>query len=404
MKQLDITFVTGAPGSGLNLAAGLLKAEGAFAGRTLNQAIHNTHENPKIKELCVAPYLEQFFPGKKLEGKDKKILNPKRAPVPFAKPHWQPPYFRDLLLGILRREGWDLAEPVVVALPMLALMAPVFHQAFPEAKWILCERDEAELLEDLRRRKWIAQNDAESVPMYDRAVEAIANHPEIDSRRVRFGELPEPQRLRLRSSGKLRVVCMLRTGGAYDADDVRNLKRQVAESLTVEHEFVCYSDDPAIADVALVGCRPTWWDKLDLFRETGPCIYLDLDTYIPGNIDDLAHYALGGTDRIMMLHAVPNNVPGWYGSGIMAWNGDFSFMMDSFEPEAPERIRFADIHFSQRLAERGIVPNVVADVMPGMVLWPRNQLEWDVPADARIVCFSRDPKPRDLGAPYFVKS
>ena len=81
------------------------------------------------------------------------------------------------------------------------------------------------------------------------------------------------------------------------AEYVKKLRRQVRKHLTLPHEFFVVTDDPAsfyprmkVKPAAL----PGWWEKLRLFKPgmfpDGRVLFLDLDTFIVGNIDDIASY------------------------------------------------------------------------------------------------------------------
>lgn len=113
----------------------------------------------------------------------------------------------------------------------------------------------------------------------------------------------------------LTVWAVCKSGGEYTADWVEKLKSGVARNLTVPYEFKCLSDIDVPGKVPLRHKWPSWWAKIELFREvTGPSLYLDLDTVVTGNLDHLASLE---TDFSMLRNF---HVPEFVGSGVM-WFG-----------------------------------------------------------------------------------
>ena len=91
----------------------------------------------------------------------------------------------------------------------------------------------------------------------------------------------------------LNVVCVLRQGGkvGYDASWVDKLKSAVNRHLTIPHRFICLSDCEVNCErIPLIDIGTGFWSKLELFRPglfTSPVLYIDLDTVICKNIDEI---------------------------------------------------------------------------------------------------------------------
>lgn len=102
----------------------------------------------------------------------------------------------------------------------------------------------------------------------------------------------------------LNIVCVLKSGGDFNADHVLRLKSMVDRYLTIPHRFICLTDilfnseDPSIHQELNRGLEaiplkhgwPGWWSKMEIFRPdicSGKRIYLDLDVVIIKNINDL---------------------------------------------------------------------------------------------------------------------
>lgn len=119
------------------------------------------------------------------------------------------------------------------------------------------------------------------------------------------------------------VICVLKSGGIYDAEWVRKLHDGVARNLKRPHGFACLSDVQVPCHrIELKHDWAGWWSKLEIFRPdvvVGPTLYLDLDTAITGPLDDTIA-ALRHCEDFAMLNNFSN--PGMVGSGVMWFSGD----------------------------------------------------------------------------------
>lgn len=117
------------------------------------------------------------------------------------------------------------------------------------------------------------------------------------------------------SRDDLKAVCVLKSGGAYSAYHVVRLREQIG-AISPDLEFICLSDVHVPCErIPLRYDWPGWWSKIELFNpdlDLGPCIYLDLDVSIVGDISKLA------ADRFTMcadfIRAEQKN------SSVMAWS------------------------------------------------------------------------------------
>jgi hypothetical protein len=126
---------------------------------------------------------------------------------------------------------------------------------------------------------------------------------------------------------KITVVCAFTPSKTYTTEYVNNLARAVKRNITIPYEFVCLTNansgiDYSVVDrvVPFIHNFPTWWCKMELFREglftTDKVIYFDLDTLITGNIDYLQH---SDKDFYALLDFYTLNS---MGSGVMAWKNN----------------------------------------------------------------------------------
>jgi len=95
------------------------------------------------------------------------------------------------------------------------------------------------------------------------------------------------------------VVCVLKKGGTYTPEYVQRLKKGVENNTTIGYNFVCLTDDESVSgicEVKLLKHRwDGWWSKIELFNpemELDNTVYVDLDTVILGNIDELLKLAV----------------------------------------------------------------------------------------------------------------
>jgi hypothetical protein len=135
----------------------------------------------------------------------------------------------------------------------------------------------------------------------------------------------------------LNVVCLLRQGGkvSYNASWVEKLKRAVERNLTIPHRFVCFSDcDVPCERIPLLDGDHGFWSKMQMFQPgvlTGPTLYLDLDTVICQNIDEVIE-RIQNQNFVMWLEADKNI----HSSAFMFWQGDHSHLWEIYKSQPLE--------------------------------------------------------------------
>jgi hypothetical protein len=129
----------------------------------------------------------------------------------------------------------------------------------------------------------------------------------------------------------INVVCVLRKGGkvGYDSLWVEKLQSAVARNLTLPYKFICLSDCEVPCDrIPLEINGDGFWAKLQLFKPKlfdGPVLYLDLDTVICGNIDDIIN-SLTHENFVMWLEKDKQI----HSSAMMWWQGDYSYLWELY--------------------------------------------------------------------------
>jgi hypothetical protein len=148
----------------------------------------------------------------------------------------------------------------------------------------------------------------------------------------------------------LKFLTVLKSGGEYRPEHVYALHRQVEKHIPFAH-FQCLSDVDLTCDmIPLRHSLPGWWSKLELFKQKGPVLYVDLDTMILGecekwisSIADERFVILrdpyrGRTDRFAM------------GSGVMYWSDDMSHIWRSYKDAGmPTKIDGGDQAFIEQV-------------------------------------------------------
>ena len=120
-----------------------------------------------------------------------------------------------------------------------------------------------------------------------------ANAPQSEARKPVIYDTPDP-------TEKYYVVC-LKWGDKYGPEYVNKLYRMVQRNLTINHEFICFTEQPAnlvpgirVIDLELMPGIEGWWYKPMFFNPNlgldGVVLFLDLDMIIFENINKLFSY------------------------------------------------------------------------------------------------------------------
>lgn len=203
----------------------------------------------------------------------------------------------------------------------------------------------------------------------------------------------------------LTVICVLRSGGIYDASWVEKLKNACERNLP-PHTFNCLSDVPVPCNrIPLQHDWPSWWAKIELFRPgviDGPTLYLDLDTIVVGKVEILRN----GVDFAMLQSFW---IPDMVGSGVMYFSGE-NVPHHIYEKFAKQPQAYIKHH--ERNAEGTYVGDQafiwdamkhdvprINDYLPGIKSYKMNCIR-RLPEDASIVCFHGRPRPTEVDTPW----
>jgi hypothetical protein len=195
-------------------------------------------------------------------------------------------------------------------------------------------------------------------------------------------------------------ACVLRMGGEYLPIHVAMLAAQVKEYATVDYEFICYTDFlqpiPGVLSISLVNDWPGWWAVPEVFRSVGPTVVVGIDTVIRGNIDSLFRIAELSTEKdFWMIRAF--RPPIRTISGVMAWNGDWSFLYDEFKYEREShRLRGEEDYTNAQLKHRGIQPRILQDIFPFIYSWKCHCVGKGIPENCKVLVFHGKPRPHEV--------
>lgn len=268
----------------------------------------------------------------------------------------------------------------------LMLGIPVIYGA---PQWI-CAGAAGSRLEDIEKPLM-----PDRVPVFERLASAQWSLDEIAS--------GQPIR-ELMNLPELSVVCVLKSGGDYDAEYVRKLRDGVAKHLTLPHRFICLSDvDVPCERIPLKHGWKGWWSKLELFRPDvvrGKTLYLDLDTVITGNLDAVATIPYD----FAMLNIRAKDVK-IGNSGAMWFGKPQPHVYRRFVEKPDYWIDFHVKHAENRyMGDQAFISDCFDHIpklhqaLPGFFQsYKYDRLQDKVPPECAVVCFGGPPRPAQAG-------
>ncbi len=190
------------------------------------------------------------------------------------------------------------------------------------------------------------------------------------------------------------LACVYKTGGDFTLEYVQRLTdglRQHSEGCRI----VCLSDDPMVGKYAfhipLITDFTGWWAKLELFRFVNePVFYVDLDTVINGDLTPILNYP----HKFTMLDDFLS--PERPASGVMAFNGDYRYLMEGFNMDMADQYRTSKKWGDQGYLSEHITPDRFQSLFPVMVV-SRKVHSKDDREKASIVCYHGNPRPHTTG-------
>lgn len=196
----------------------------------------------------------------------------------------------------------------------------------------------------------------------------------------------------------LTIACVLKSGGQYDASWVEKLKRGVDRHLSIKHHFVCLSDIPVPCKrIALKHDWPAWWSKIELFRKgvlKNDTLYLDLDTVITGNMDDVVNQS---SDFAMLKNFHDDKM---VGSGVMWFRKVPHEVYDKFVQKPWEWIEYYQkFKFGNHVGDQAFIYDTLFGIdfiESDRIKSYKKHCREELPQDASIVCFHGLPRPDQI--------
>lgn len=182
---------------------------------------------------------------------------------------------------------------------------------------------------------------------------------------------------------------------------VSKLQEMVSKHVTVPYRFVCLSNTNVPCEkIELEDNLPGWWSKIELFRPglfNGRVFYLDLDTLIVDNIDDLLEL----DQRFIGLRPFnPTRAlwPSYFASGLMSWeaDGDFDFLYEEFREDQIPIIKWDQEYLSAKMKEKRESVYYWQELVDGIYSFKRHINKGKVTTPPKVICFHGKPRPWNL--------
>jgi len=201
---------------------------------------------------------------------------------------------------------------------------------------------------------------------------------------------------------EIAVVC-IKQGDKYGLEYVNILASMVKRNLTIPHEFLCYTDQPAgirpdISCLPMLCEYPGWWSKIGLYQEKLPgvvtdrMLYLDLDVVITGSLDDIVQYSGDFIAARDWPEGSLNDKGGMNSSVMLLKVGSRAEVWNRFDLEIARRDYYGDQEYVNAL---GV--NFVLFPDAWVKSYKLHQLQDGFPEGTGIVFFHGQPKPPDCG-------
>jgi hypothetical protein len=142
MKEFSPILVTGAARSGSGMIAGTFVKCGAFGGVMANK--RGMYENDHIRDKIVKPYLRKV--GVDVEG---------QYPLLDSNSLLIPRYWQACVEGVFLEQKFAFQKPWMYKDSRIALMWPIWHYAFPNAKWVLVRRRTGDIIESCTKTAYM---------------------------------------------------------------------------------------------------------------------------------------------------------------------------------------------------------------------------------------------------------
>jgi len=207
------------------------------------------------------------------------------------------------------------------------------------------------------------------------------------------------------TSKKITIACVLKTGGIYDFKYVNALANAVARNVTIPYQFTCITNDDTNFNtnvhkiIKFKHDFPKWWGKIELFRphifESEQVFFLDLDTVIIKNIDEIISYS----GRFCGLRDFYKIVS--LGSGLLSWQPKHHHSIyNNFLPKSRYIMNNTPEGDQRWIDDQVNKKDYFQDIFgKKIVSWKKHCIKNNkifIPDEASIICFHGKPKPHEI--------
>lgn len=208
----------------------------------------------------------------------------------------------------------------------------------------------------------------------------------------------------------MNIICVYNKIGNKDFNEkyVLSLLNICRKKIKEEFAFICYTNDinffGKISNIVfkpLINNYSGYWAKLEIFNIKGACLYFDLDTVIVDDIQFIAEEikSLKETQFLAMkkFNAKRWEKEGMFTSGVMGWNGDFSFLSKEFNYLLAKEKYHGDADIIQEsLASHNIEIKYIQDIPNHGLYSYKWHCREKLPKDSKVVCFHGQPRPHQV--------
>jgi hypothetical protein len=208
--------------------------------------------------------------------------------------------------------------------------------------------------------------------------------------------------MKIINGDSMKIITVLRTSDSYKREYVELLYEQCKKFIS-HFEFICISDDNKVPGyVKMEHDWPKWWPKMEIFKIRGPALYIDLDTVIVNNIDDILEESQKyDFIAIRDFYKEKDRLERTLQSAILFWKDDMSYLYEEFKKDSVRYMKectterwWGDQGFIEKHTK--ITPSYWQDIIPEKIVSWKVHCKNGVPKNASIIAFHGKPKPWDV--------
>jgi lipopolysaccharide biosynthesis glycosyltransferase len=200
-------------------------------------------------------------------------------------------------------------------------------------------------------------------------------------------------------------IVTVKWGDKYDAAYVNKLYASIKRNTTLSFRFHCFTEDSSdlnpnvfAHDLPYTNLQ-SWWNKLYLFSNEilipkgEKIFYVDLDTLITDNIEDLLQQP---ANKITVLRDFLNGIArtaGEMGSGLMMWrHGEYEHIWTEFTKNPSAAVELVHPHGDQHWIDHCVSDRFYwQELLPNRVVSFKVHCREGLPKNAAIVCYHGRP-------------